>query len=156
MYFPEQLGQNIRHYRKSAGLTQAALAERLYVSAQNVFKWENGLSCPGVEHLCLLAEVLRTNVDRLLGNEKQRHEKLMIGIDGGGTKTEFCLFDERGHVLAHERLGCTNPNVCGIDGALSTLKKGIDALMAQEGSICAIFAGIAGCGVESNHRAVEK
>ncbi len=155
MYLPEQLGRNIRHFRKAKGLTQAALAERLFLTPQNISKWENGASAPDVENLCLVAEALGVGVERLLGvDAPSAHGRVMIGIDGGGTKTEFCLFDEHGHVLARERLGGTNPNIYGIEGTISTLKAGIDALTVRENGISAIFAGIAGCGVESNRRAV--
>jgi transcriptional regulator with XRE-family HTH domain len=154
MYQPSQLGANIRHFRKVRGLTQAALAKALFLTPQNISKWENGQSVPDVENLCRVADALDVGVERLLGNAPSTHGKLMVGIDGGGTKTEFCLFDERGCVLARERLGGTNPNVYGVEGAISTLKKGIDAVTVRENGISAIFAGIAGCGVESNRRAV--
>ena len=154
MHNPERLGENIRHFRKALGLTQSELAQRLYLTPQNISKWENGQSAPDVSNLCLLAEVLGVSVDRLLGAQSSDKGKLMIGIDGGGTKTEFLLFSETGEVLARERLAGTNPNIYGLEGAKSTLKQGIDALTVRENGICAIFAGIAGCGVESNRRAV--
>lgn len=154
MYQTSRIGANIRHFRKTRGLTQAQLAEKLFVTPQNISKWENGQSTPDVENLCLAAEALGVSVERLLGGENATHGRVMIGIDGGGTKTEFCLFDEHGNVLAWERLGGTNPNIYGIESTISTLKKGIDAVTVRETGICAIFAGIAGCGVESNRRAV--
>lgn len=154
MHDPTRLGQNIRHYRKAQGLTQSALAQKLFVSAQNVSKWENGLCAPDVQNLCLLAEALGVSLDRLLAAQSVPARRVMIGIDGGGTKTEFVLFDEDGHVLGRERLGGTNPNIYGSEGTQSTLKKGIDALTVRENGVVAIFAGIAGCGVESNRRAV--
>ncbi len=154
MYQISRLGANIRHFRKIRGLTQAQLAEKLFVTPQNISKWENGQSAPDVENLCLVAEALGVGVERLLGAENTARGRVMIGIDGGGTKTELCLFDEHGNVLARERLGGTNPNIYGVEGTISTLKKGIDALTVRENGICAIFAGIAGCGVESNRRAV--
>lgn len=154
MYQPSQLGANIRHFRKARGLSQAGLAQKLFVTPQNISKWENGLSSPDVENLCRVAEALGVSIERLLGAESIAHGRVMIGIDGGGTKTELCLFDERGNVLAREKVGGSNPNVYGIEGAISTLKKGIDALTVRENGVCAIFAGIAGCGVESNRRAV--
>jgi len=154
MHTPDRLGENIRHFRKALGLTQSELAQKLYLTPQNISKWENGLSSPDVSNLCLLAEALGVSVDRLLGAQSPDKGKLMIGIDGGGTKTEFVLFDENGHVLAREKLSGTNPNVYGIEAAKTTLKQGIDALTVRENGISAIFAGIAGCGVESNRRAV--
>ncbi len=154
MYLPDQLGRNIRHFRKARGLTQAALAKKLFVTPQNISKWENGGSVPDVENLCHVAEALGVRIDRLLGGEQDTNGRVMIGIDGGGTKTELCLFDERGHVLAREKVGGSNPNIYGIEGTVATLKKGIDAITVRENGISAIFAGIAGCGVESNRRAV--
>ena len=94
MYLPEQLGRNIRHFRKALGLTQAELAQRLFLTPQNVSKWENGTSAPDVTNLCLVAEALGVSVERLLGAHQGAHGRVMIGIDGGGTKTELCLFDE--------------------------------------------------------------
>ena len=154
MYDHTCLGERIRHFRKERGLSQAALADKLFVSPQNVSKWENGKSAPDIENLCRLADVLGVGTDHLLYSEQQPPRHLMLGIDGGGTKTEFCLFDREGHVQGRVRLGGSNPNVYGLENAISTLKEGIDALTGQKNGLYAIFAGVAGCGVESNKRAV--
>ena len=55
--------------RKSLGFTQQTLADKLNVSFQAVSKWENGTSCPEIELLPMLANVLETSVDSLLGYE---------------------------------------------------------------------------------------
>ena len=155
MHDPKFLGDNIRQYRKLRGMTQAALAAKLYLSPQNISKWENGQSSPDINNLCLLCEALGVSVEHLLsGGDTGATVRVMIGIDGGGTKTEFCLFTEHGEILAREKLGGTNPNVYGLEAAQATLKQGIDAMLCVESEVCAIFAGIAGCGVESNRRAV--
>lgn len=39
-----KISENIRKYRKEAGLTQEQLAERFGVSFQAVSRWENGVS----------------------------------------------------------------------------------------------------------------
>ena len=68
-----------------------------------------------------------------------------LGIDGGGTKTEFALGDDRGNILARLRLGATNPNDVGFDAAFATLKKGIDMVCAGTPfSQISAFAGLAG------------
>lgn len=149
---PRSLGEGIRRLRKERGLTQAALAARLYVSPQNISKWETGLSAPDVGNLCLLAEALSVPIDRLFF--ERGTGGAMIGIDGGGTKTEFCLFNDRGEVLERVRLSGSNPNVYGMEQAQATLKNGIDALMGRENGVCAIFAGIAGCGAEGNRHGI--
>jgi glucosamine kinase len=54
-----------------------------------------------------------------------------IGVDGGGTKTEFILVDGTGHTVArHEAPGC-NPSQVGAPAARSTLLAGFEALLAQ-------------------------
>lgn len=63
------IGTIIMRKRKSLGFTQQALADKLNVSFQAVSKWENGTSCPEIELLPMLANVLETSVDSLLGYE---------------------------------------------------------------------------------------
>ena len=54
-----------------------------------------------------------------------------IGVDGGGTKTEFILVDATGVVVArHLALGC-NPSQVGPDKAHEILQTGLDALLAE-------------------------
>ena len=154
MHTPDRLGDNIRALRRAQGLTQAALAEKLRLTPQNISKWENGQSMPDVANLCLLADVLGVTADRLLGESGAADERVMIGIDGGGTKTEFCLFGEQGKVLGRELLAGSNPNVCGVEKTRQILKAGVDALLARAGRPIGIFAGIAGCGVEGNRRQI--
>lgn len=63
------LGRRIAHFRKSQGLTQEALAERLGITPQAVSKWENDLSCPDIMTLPQLARLLDASVDTLLTGE---------------------------------------------------------------------------------------
>ena len=57
----------ISEKRKSMGLTQQQLAEKLHVSYQAVSKWENGTSCPDIDLLPRLAAVFHISIDALLG-----------------------------------------------------------------------------------------
>ncbi|MBQ9773800.1 MAG: helix-turn-helix domain-containing protein [Clostridia bacterium] len=63
-------GANIARLRQQQGLTQAALAERLFVSNKTVSKWERGLGYPEITLLPSLARVLGTTVDNLLMGER--------------------------------------------------------------------------------------
>jgi len=63
----ETLGKRIAALRKSKGLTQEQLAEKVGVSAQAVSKWENDVSCPDITLLPLLADLFDVSVDELLG-----------------------------------------------------------------------------------------
>lgn len=64
------LGKKIAELRKSCGMTQEALAEKMGVSAQAVSKWENDLSCPDVMSLRPLADLFGVTVDELLAPEE--------------------------------------------------------------------------------------
>lgn len=155
MYDVKVLAKNIKRYRKEAGLTQGALAEKLFLSAQNISKWETGKTFPDLNNLCLLSGVLGKTLDALLLDEDSSGAPF-IAIDGGGTKTEFCLVERGGTVKERVVLGGTNPNAYGIDAAISTLFAGIDRLKLSAPKISAIYAGIAGCGLEANRERVLK
>ena len=61
------LNENIKAIRKSKGLSQQDLADRLNVVRQTVSKWEQGLSVPDSDLLIALSEALETPVSTLLG-----------------------------------------------------------------------------------------
>ena len=61
------LNENIKALRKSKGLSQQDLADKLNVVRQTVSKWEQGLSVPDSDLLIALSEALETPVSTLLG-----------------------------------------------------------------------------------------
>lgn len=63
-----KLSENIIKYRKQKGLTQAQLAEILYVSPQAISKWEKGGS-PDALILPLIADALNVSIDELFGRD---------------------------------------------------------------------------------------
>lgn len=68
-----------------------------------------------------------------------------LGIDGGGTKTEFCLADSSGQVLSRTVLGASNPVDIGMENTISVLKEGIFAVLPQKmRQETSVFAGVAG------------
>lgn len=62
----ERIGRAIRTLRIKAGYTQKELADRLFISAMAVSKWERGLNVPDVETLRRLAVILDMDVDGLI------------------------------------------------------------------------------------------
>ena len=139
------LASNIRKNRMRCGLTQGELAEQLMVSSQAVSKWEKGISTPDLSNLCMLSSVLMVSTDELLKNEDMRkYGKVMIGIDGGGTKTEFVLFSEYGFIIKRIVLENSNPNACGIENTCRVLEKGINAFLSISPDVRGIYVGIAG------------
>ena len=61
------LNENIKALRKSNGLSQQDLADKLNVVRQTISKWEQGLSVPDSDLLIALSEALETPVSTLLG-----------------------------------------------------------------------------------------
>ena len=57
----EIVAKNIADFRKSAGLTQSELAEKINYSDKSVSKWERGESIPDVITLAQLAEFFGVN-----------------------------------------------------------------------------------------------
>lgn len=50
--------QRLLDLRKEKGLTQEEVDAKLGVSPQSVSKWENGLTCPDIELLPEIADVI--------------------------------------------------------------------------------------------------
>ncbi len=148
LFRQELLAQNIIRYRKRLGMTQSELAAKLFVSAQSVSKWETGSSQPDLGNLCSLSRILGASTDELLGLGSDGNGRVFIGIDGGGTKTEFVAFTEEGIILKRLVLGGSNPNTVGLEKTCSVLKMGVDSLSTE--STVGVFLGIAGCGSKEN------
>ena len=64
------LGVMIAELRKEKGMTQLELAEKMGVTDKAVSKWERDLSCPDINFLPNLAEILGVSVDELLQIKK--------------------------------------------------------------------------------------
>lgn len=86
------LGENIKKHRIRMNLSQTQLAAKLLVSFQAVSNWEWGITPPDLENLCKLSVLFGTSLDALMGSFAADSERIMTGVDGGGTKTEFILF----------------------------------------------------------------
>ena len=67
----KSIGETISSLRKKKGLTQNELAEKMNVTDKAVSKWERDLSCPDVNTISRLAEVLDVSVEELLNAKEQ-------------------------------------------------------------------------------------
>lgn len=68
------LGTMIAELRKQHGMTQLELAEKMNVTDKAVSKWERDLSCPDINSLPKLAEILGVSVDELMQIKKEAAE----------------------------------------------------------------------------------
>ena len=94
-------------------------------------------------------------LDNFMCNSNLVEEKYVIGIDGGGTKTEFVLCSESGRILSRLKLSRSNPNDIGLEKSCEVLAEGIDRLLKDSPPVCGIFAGIAGCLTGDNAKKVK-
>jgi transcriptional regulator with XRE-family HTH domain len=60
------VGGRLRTARRSAGLTQKQLAERLEVESITVSRWERGVTSPSLPRLRRIAEITETTVSDLV------------------------------------------------------------------------------------------
>lgn len=67
-------GKFIAQLRREKGLTQQALAERLYVTAKTVSRWENGNYMPPIDALPALSEILGATIAEIIAGERLAEE----------------------------------------------------------------------------------
>ncbi|MBP3596535.1 MAG: helix-turn-helix transcriptional regulator [Clostridia bacterium] len=90
------LGEMISSLRKEKNMTQNDLAEKMNVTDKAVSKWERNLSCPDVNSIPKLAEILGTTVNELLNAQaKQENSKvddiINIALIGIGLAMGICI-----------------------------------------------------------------
>jgi N-acetylglucosamine kinase-like BadF-type ATPase len=59
--------------------------------------------------------------------------RAFLGVDGGGTKTEFLCIDDAGSVIAQRVEGATYHLQVGLEGAVRAIKAGVAGICAQAG-----------------------
>lgn len=65
-----KIGEFISFERKAKKLTQAKLAEKLFVSEKTISKWENGNGIPDTSVLPKLCEIFEISINELLNGER--------------------------------------------------------------------------------------
>jgi len=86
--------------------------------------------------------------------------RFVLGLDGGGTKTECVLMDEAGLIRAEGRSGPSNPMRVGFGGALAAVCEAGRAAMQyaklSAGDISVVCAGLAGAAQPESQRKMKK
>lgn len=62
-------GNRLRQLREDKKITQKALAERIGMSKETLYRYESNLQTPGIDNIRRLARELCTTTDYLLGME---------------------------------------------------------------------------------------
>ena len=74
------IGENIKYIRKSKGLTQRELAEKIGVTDSAITRYEKGDREPNIETLNKIATALEVTINDLIKNEEKASNKNSIGI----------------------------------------------------------------------------
>ena len=81
-----KIGNFIMTERKAKNLTQAKLAEKLFVSEKTISKWEKGNGIPDTSILPKICEIFNVSINELLSGErlvvesKQNNEQLLLNM----------------------------------------------------------------------------
>lgn len=81
-------------------------------------------------------------------------ERLLLAVDGGGTKAEFVLFTADGHIRKRFCLPGTNVAVYGFEQVVQTLLEGIALCAGEQGRLTDLFIGTAGSRLEDLQEAL--
>ena len=74
----KSIGKMISLLRTEKGMTQSELAEKMNVTDKAVSKWERDLSCPDINTISKLADVLEVSVDELLQAKKKEYSNTKL------------------------------------------------------------------------------
>lgn len=74
-----ELGDKLKSLRKEHNYSQNQLADKLYVTAQAISKWENNKSVPDIINLVGLSDLYNVSLDYLIKSDKELQSKLSIG-----------------------------------------------------------------------------
>ena len=64
-------GVRLRQLREERGLSRSALAKKLGVSKETIYRYENNIQSPSLDRTKQLAVTLRTSVDYLIGLDNE-------------------------------------------------------------------------------------
>lgn len=80
----ELVGRNIQRFRKSAGMTQAQLAEKINISTAYVSRIERGEKSASLKVLNALTEVFQVSYDALVREpgRRSRLETVLVLLEG--------------------------------------------------------------------------
>ena len=92
----KSIGEMISSLRKEKGMTQNDLAEKMNVTDKAVSKWERNLSCPDINSIPKLAEILGTLVEDLLNAQVKKQTNKIddivnISLIGVGLAMGICI-----------------------------------------------------------------
>ncbi|MFS0724358.1 helix-turn-helix domain-containing protein [Paenibacillus sp. 1P07SE] len=77
-----RLGEQIRTIRSKENLTQEQLGQKMNVTRQAIYKWENGKGYPDIQNLIKISELFEISLDELIKGDSSFQSKIKVK---GGT-----------------------------------------------------------------------
>lgn len=71
--FNKIIGMRLKLRRKSLGITQEQLGEKIGLTFQQIQKYEKGVNAINISKLLKIAELLNTNIDYFIGTLKENN-----------------------------------------------------------------------------------
>lgn len=93
------INENIKHFRKTRGMSQEEMAVKLNVVRQTVSKWEKGLSVPDADVLIEMANLLDVSVSQLLGIEESIHSNENLAEELAGLNEQLARKKQKEKLL---------------------------------------------------------
>lgn len=76
-----ELAGQIKKHRQALGISQEALAEKIYVSRQTISNWETARTYPDVQSLLLLSVAFDISIDELIKGDVETMEESVRKAD---------------------------------------------------------------------------
>lgn len=76
-----ELARQIKKHRQALGISQEALAEKIYVSRQTISNWETARTYPDVQSLLLLSVAFDISIDELIKGDVETMEESVRKAD---------------------------------------------------------------------------
>ena len=121
------IGGKIAEARKKLNISQAQLAEQLFISAQAVGKWERGESLPDIITLNRLAEIFNVDLNYFSGKEQSAKAEMSLDPGSENASSQMPGWDmSRGNWVAadfsglknlHEKFSSSNMKECKFIGS---------------------------------------
>lgn len=112
------LGEKIQQLRKSRGMSQEQLAEKINVSRQSISKWELNDAIPDLNKIVTLSELFSISIDELIKeNSSFRHslEPESINCNENKWKSSLKSEDDVNQVIQDDLLDNYIGKVCSVE-----------------------------------------
>ncbi len=86
-----QICERLKEARKTAGMTQEEVAEKVLVSRVTISSWENGKTLPDIASLISLSDLYNISLDELVKGDSKMTEKIKKDSKDLQVKTRVIL-----------------------------------------------------------------